>query len=142
MAGPESDSPKPKPDAAKSAAPGGGDATRYVGTPAVGTSKAAAAGGLATVGPEPSEINSKRRRLVWVTGSILPSVVLHAVFDALVIPVQYGLIGHVPTTRVLDTGVDASFRIEVAISLIAGIAAALAFRRLAVVATRRRSTTT
>src|SRR5438128_4334359 len=67
MAGPETDSAKPKPEAAKSSAAGGGDATRYVGTPAVGTSKAAAAGGLATVGPEPSEINRKRRRLVWVT---------------------------------------------------------------------------
>jgi len=67
MAGPETDSAKPKPEAAKTSAAGGGDATRYVGTPAVGTSKAAAAGGLATVGPEPTEINRKRRRLVWVT---------------------------------------------------------------------------
>src|SRR5207247_10732246 len=30
----------------------GGESTRYVGTPAVGTSKAAAAGGVASVGPE------------------------------------------------------------------------------------------
>jgi cytochrome b6-f complex iron-sulfur subunit len=37
MAGPETDSAKPKPDAAKTSAGGGGDATRYVGTPAVGT---------------------------------------------------------------------------------------------------------
>jgi cytochrome b6-f complex iron-sulfur subunit len=67
MAGTETEAGKPKPEAPKTAAAGGGDATRYVGTPAVGTSKAAAAGGLATVGPEPSEINRKRRRLVWVT---------------------------------------------------------------------------
>src|SRR5882672_11915388 len=67
MAGPETEAGKPKPEASKTTAAGGGDATRYVGTPAVGTSKAAAAGGLATVGPEPSEINKKRRRLVWVT---------------------------------------------------------------------------
>src|SRR3977135_2024259 len=66
MAGPESDSAKPKPEAAKTTAAGGGDATRYVGTPAVGTSKAAAAGGLAAVGPEPSEINRSRRRLAWI----------------------------------------------------------------------------
>lgn len=39
MAGSESDSAKPKPEAAKTSAAGGGDATRYVGTPAVGTSK-------------------------------------------------------------------------------------------------------
>src|SRR5260370_26168489 len=66
MAGPETDSAKPKPDAAKTSAAGGGDATRYVGTPAVGTSKAAASAGLATVGPEASRVNERRRRLVWV----------------------------------------------------------------------------
>ena len=70
MAGSESDSAKPKPEAAKTSATGGDDATKYVGTPAVGTSKAAAAGGLATVGRPPSQVNEHRRRLVWcaVTG--------------------------------------------------------------------------
>ncbi len=43
----------------------GGEANRYVGTPAVGTSKAAAAGGVAAVGPEDNEINRARRRMVW-----------------------------------------------------------------------------
>jgi cytochrome b6-f complex iron-sulfur subunit len=43
----------------------GGESTKYVGTPAVGTSKAAAAGGVATVGPENSAINQARRRFVW-----------------------------------------------------------------------------
>jgi cytochrome b6-f complex iron-sulfur subunit len=43
----------------------GGESTRYVGTPAVGTSKAAAAGGVAAVGPEDSEINRGRRRFAW-----------------------------------------------------------------------------
>jgi cytochrome b6-f complex iron-sulfur subunit len=42
-----------------------GEPTSYVGTPAVGTSKAAAAGGVASVGPEDNEINRQRRRLVW-----------------------------------------------------------------------------
>jgi cytochrome b6-f complex iron-sulfur subunit len=42
-----------------------GTATRYVGTPAVGTSKAAAAGGVAGVGPEDTPIDQRRRRLVW-----------------------------------------------------------------------------
>ncbi|MFB3916117.1 MAG: Rieske 2Fe-2S domain-containing protein [Terriglobales bacterium] len=41
------------------------DATKYVGTPAVGTSKAAAAGGVAAVGPEDTENLRKRRRLIW-----------------------------------------------------------------------------
>jgi cytochrome b6-f complex iron-sulfur subunit len=42
-----------------------GASTKYVGTPAVGTSRAAAAGGVASVGPEDSEVNQQRRRLVW-----------------------------------------------------------------------------
>jgi cytochrome b6-f complex iron-sulfur subunit len=42
-----------------------GESTSYVGTPAVGTSKAAAAGGVASVGPENSEVNQSRRRFAW-----------------------------------------------------------------------------
>jgi cytochrome b6-f complex iron-sulfur subunit len=44
-----------------------GQSTRYVGTPAVGTSKAAAAGGVAAIGPEDNEINRARRRMVWAS---------------------------------------------------------------------------
>jgi cytochrome b6-f complex iron-sulfur subunit len=62
----------PRPAAAAAAAPATappvartGESTRYVGTPAVGTSKAAAAGGVAATGPEDSEVNQRRRRLVW-----------------------------------------------------------------------------
>jgi cytochrome b6-f complex iron-sulfur subunit len=65
MAAPESKSETPKPDAAKTPAAYAGDATKFVGTPAVGTSKAAAAAGVSTVGPPPSGINSSRRNLVW-----------------------------------------------------------------------------
>src|SRR5258708_20518312 len=64
MAGPEILSDKPNPDAAKTSA-SADDAASYVGTPAVGTSKAAAAAGLAAVGPKDSEVNNRRRRLVW-----------------------------------------------------------------------------
>ena len=42
-----------------------GAPTRYVGTPAVGTSKAAAAGGVAAIGPENTEVDKRRRHLVW-----------------------------------------------------------------------------
>lgn len=42
-----------------------GESTRYVGTPAVGTSKAAAAGGIAATGPANTEVDRSRRRLVW-----------------------------------------------------------------------------
>ena len=44
-----------------------GESTKYVGTPAVGTSKAAASGGVASVGPEDNAVNQQRRRLVWST---------------------------------------------------------------------------
>ncbi|MBZ5613680.1 MAG: Rieske 2Fe-2S domain-containing protein [Acidobacteriia bacterium] len=44
-----------------------GESTKYVGTPAVGTSKAAAGAGVASVGPEDNEVNRQRRALVWST---------------------------------------------------------------------------
>ncbi|MGE0405653.1 MAG: ubiquinol-cytochrome c reductase iron-sulfur subunit, partial [Candidatus Korobacteraceae bacterium] len=43
-----------------------GPAVRYVGRPAVGTSQAAAAGGVATLGPVNTEVDRRRRRIVWV----------------------------------------------------------------------------
>src|SRR5580704_7166210 len=64
--GSEPPKPSPNPEAAKPAATTGVDATKYVGTPAVGTSKAAAAGGLSSSGPSNTEIDQRRRRLVWV----------------------------------------------------------------------------
>ena len=42
-----------------------GTAVKYVGTPAVGTSKAAAAGGVGTAGPEDTDVDRIRRRFVW-----------------------------------------------------------------------------
>ncbi|MGH9557572.1 MAG: Rieske 2Fe-2S domain-containing protein [Terriglobales bacterium] len=56
----------PNTEAAKAGAAGAATAAaKYVGTPAVGTSKAAPAAGVAAVGPEDSETNQRRRRLVW-----------------------------------------------------------------------------
>jgi len=60
----ETESVKPSSEVSKVPS-GGKDATSYVGTPAVGTSKAASAGGIPTVGPAGSEANEQRRRLVW-----------------------------------------------------------------------------
>ena len=54
------------PAVAATMTPGRGtEANKYVGTPAVGTSKAAAAGGLASVGPRDTAVDQQRRRLVW-----------------------------------------------------------------------------
>lgn len=61
----------PRPVVAQAAVPAvppvarSGESTRYVGTPAVGTSKAAAAGGVAAVGPEDNAVNQQRRRFAW-----------------------------------------------------------------------------
>jgi len=57
------DTPKTPP----AAGGGGGAATPYVGSGAVGTSKAAASAGVAAVGPQDSAVNQRRRRLVWVS---------------------------------------------------------------------------
>jgi len=71
--------------------------------------------------------------LVYCTRSILPSVVLHAVADALIIPVQYGLLGNPPNGLVWKTGIDRGFLIALAAFLACGLAAVPAFRRLAAV---------
>jgi cytochrome b6-f complex iron-sulfur subunit len=57
------------PAAAKTPAKPGVDATKYVGTPAVGTSKAAAAAGVSSTASS-TEIDRRRRRFAWtlVTG--------------------------------------------------------------------------
>ncbi|MGH9502176.1 MAG: ubiquinol-cytochrome c reductase iron-sulfur subunit [Terriglobales bacterium] len=43
----------------------GGASNTYVGTPAVGTSRAAASAGVASVGPDDNAINQGRRRFAW-----------------------------------------------------------------------------
>jgi cytochrome b6-f complex iron-sulfur subunit len=69
MAEPETGTVNPNPEAAKPAAKAAVDATKYVGTPAVGTSKAAAAAGVGGTKPF-TEIDRRWRRFVWtlVTG--------------------------------------------------------------------------
>ena len=52
----------------------GTEANKFVGTPAVGTSKAAPAAGLKTVGPMNSEVNQARRRFVWSSVAAFLSV--------------------------------------------------------------------
>jgi membrane protease YdiL (CAAX protease family) len=79
-------------------------------------------------------VSALHARLVYLTRSILPSIVLHSVFDFLVIPVQYGLIGTVPVSSVLKTGVDSWFLVDVALILTFGVLAVPAFRKLASVA--------
>src|SRR5260370_8820153 len=70
MAGPETTSDKRKPDAAKSAV---AEATSYVGSPAVGTSKAAAAAAVASIGPDHTQANAPRPRLVWSAPARFPA---------------------------------------------------------------------
>lgn len=65
MAVEETQSEKSKVDVAKASASDSERATSYVGTPAVGTSRAVAAAGVASVGPEDSQINQQKRRMAW-----------------------------------------------------------------------------
>ncbi|GAC1683541.1 MAG: hypothetical protein PVS2B2_22650 [Candidatus Acidiferrum sp.] len=65
MTAPETPSDKTKAEAANKPAGSAQEAASYVGTPAVGTSKAVAAAGVATTGPAESKVNEGRRRLVW-----------------------------------------------------------------------------
>src|SRR5688572_11931369 len=60
--------------------------------------------------------------LVFITRSIFPGVVLHAASDFVVLPMQYGVI---PSAGQWD------FVGQGGLSLIAGLAAIVAFRRLA-----------
>jgi cytochrome b6-f complex iron-sulfur subunit len=65
MAAQETESVKPSPEVAKAPSSDGSDPASYVGRPAVGTSKAVASGGVASVGPPETKTNEQRRRLVW-----------------------------------------------------------------------------
>src|SRR5215475_4020633 len=65
MAAQETESVKPNSEAAKAPASDGKNAASYVDTPAVGTSRAVASGGVASVGPPETKTNEQRRRLVW-----------------------------------------------------------------------------
>ena len=53
-------------DAAKTSPAAGDTAGPYVGSSAVGTSKAAASAGVAAIGPEDNTVNQQRRRFAWV----------------------------------------------------------------------------
>jgi cytochrome b6-f complex iron-sulfur subunit len=57
--------PSAGPPSAAATVARGGESNTYVGTPAVGTSRAAASAGVASVGPDDNEINQGRRRFAW-----------------------------------------------------------------------------
>lgn len=69
--------------------------------------------------------------LVYFTKSILPSVVLHAITDFIVIPIQYGLVGNLSVAPVWRTGVDKAFVFYITSVVLFGAAAIPAFRQLA-----------
>jgi membrane protease YdiL (CAAX protease family) len=70
-------------------------------------------------------------RLVYLSGSILPSIVLHAAGDFAVAPFVLGLVGTVPLSSVFKTGVDSSFTLELTLTLLCTAASLPAFRKLA-----------
>ena len=68
--------------------------------------------------------------LVKYSGSIRPSMLLHAVADFIVIPVTYGLVGSFPVEPLSITGIDRQFIICVAVMVICFAAFAPALRAL------------
>ncbi len=67
VARPVAAAPRPAagPPSAAATVARGGESNTYVGTPAVGTSRAAASAGVASVGPEDNDLNQSRRRFAW-----------------------------------------------------------------------------
>jgi cytochrome b6-f complex iron-sulfur subunit len=67
VARPAASVPRPAagPPSAAATVSRGGESNTYVGTPAVGTSRAAASAGVASIGPEDNDINQSRRRFAW-----------------------------------------------------------------------------
>ena len=67
VARPAASAPRPAagPPSAAATVARGGESNTYVGTPAVGTSRAAASAGVASVGPEDNDMNQSRRRFAW-----------------------------------------------------------------------------
>jgi membrane protease YdiL (CAAX protease family) len=78
-------------------------------------------------------VSSLHGLLVYLTRSILPSVVLHAVADMIVIPIQYGVIGHLSVSPVWKTGMDSAFITSVVLIVTFGILAVPAFCRLSTI---------
>ena len=59
------------------------DATTYVGSPAVGTSRAAPAGGIPSLGPKDTELSHQRRRFVWSCVAAFPRKLVHCISSVL-----------------------------------------------------------
>jgi membrane protease YdiL (CAAX protease family) len=68
--------------------------------------------------------------LVKYSGSIRPSMLLHALADFIVIPVSYGLVGSFSVESLSVTGIDRQFVISVAVMVICLTAFAPALRAL------------
>ena len=73
--------------------------------------------------------------LVKYSGSIQPSVLLHAVADFLVIPILYGLVGSFSVTPLSQSGIDRQFLTCVSLTIIFALAAIPAYVRLATAST-------
>jgi membrane protease YdiL (CAAX protease family) len=79
-------------------------------------------------------VSSVHGLLVYLTRSILPSVVLHSAADLITIPIQYGLIGHLSVVPVWESGIDSVFVTYLVLIVAFALLAVPAFRRLISVA--------
>jgi membrane protease YdiL (CAAX protease family) len=71
--------------------------------------------------------------LTTLTRSILPAVVVHALVDLTTLPLEWGLVGHLPVGRFYPSGIDTFFIASAAVAIIgfvATVAALLKLRRV------------
>jgi membrane protease YdiL (CAAX protease family) len=72
--------------------------------------------------------------LTVLTRSIFPAVVMHSLADAPTLPLEWGIVGHLPVGRFQANGIDTFFMLSAAVSVVgsvATVAALLKLRRLA-----------
>ena len=68
--------------------------------------------------------------LTAITRSILPAVVVHVLTDATTLPLEWGLIGHLPVGRFQANGVDTFFVVSAAVTVVGSVATIVALLKL------------
>jgi membrane protease YdiL (CAAX protease family) len=68
--------------------------------------------------------------LTTLTRSILPAVVVHALVDLTTLPLEWGLVGHLPVGRFYTSGIDTFFIASAAVAIIGSVATVAALLKL------------
>lgn len=68
--------------------------------------------------------------LTTISRSILPAVVVHTLVDLATLPLEWGLVGHLPVGRFYTSGMDASFIAGTAVAIVGSVATMAALLKL------------